>query len=186
MRREGFTLIELLVVILILGILITIAAMTFLGAPEKAKQTKCLANLDNLFKLCINYSMEYNSFPWGGDGARYYEHWQALVNEMGQGKRIDPNLFVCPSMIGIKAAEKDQDRHFVLAENNCAYAYAIQQRTQEDGDILLAADKDVKIGAQGKGHPEIIITLSCDGTKKKNKVREGENWDSITRGELAR
>jgi len=80
MRRRGFTLIELLVVIAIIAILAAILFPVFAQAREKARQTGCLSNFNQIGKATIMYKGDYDEtmfpFMYGpGDGGFSY-NWQ--------------------------------------------------------------------------------------------------------------
>jgi len=71
-KRGGFTLIELLVVIAIIAILAAILFPVFAKAREKARQTACLSNLNQLGKSLMMYVQDNNeTMPtayYGADG----------------------------------------------------------------------------------------------------------------------
>lgn len=184
MMRRGFTLVELLVVILILSILISIASITFIGVLGGAKEKACMKRLSDIYKFCMQYYMDQqDSFPFAGDGAEAYEHWQVLINMKG----VNPEVLVCPAMANIKPAKADPDTGEILLEpNNVSYAYAMEQRVPEHEAALLAADKDYRRPDGGFGHTEKIIILKCSGAISEVNIGEGETWDTATKGELVK
>lgn len=65
--RHGFTLIELLVVISIIAILAAILFPTFGKAREKARQTKCLGNLQQMATALLLWAQDHDErLPTGG------------------------------------------------------------------------------------------------------------------------
>ncbi|MCX7702668.1 MAG: prepilin-type N-terminal cleavage/methylation domain-containing protein [Planctomycetota bacterium] len=182
--KKGFTLIELLVVILILSILITIAAVTFGPAIARANETACKKLLGDLFKFCNMYYLKASTFPFAGEGMEAYQHWQVLFDNV---EGISPTLLKCPAMGNVRVAEMDSDTNKVtLRPENCAYAYSREQCSPEHYSRLLAADKDFKRGNTGFGHNEAIVVLKCGGSPDVVKVKEGENWETVTKGELVK
>src|SRR5262249_19222742 len=59
-RQTGFTLIELLVVIAIIAILAAILFPVFAQAREKARQTTCISNENQLGKAILRYTQDYD------------------------------------------------------------------------------------------------------------------------------
>jgi prepilin-type N-terminal cleavage/methylation domain-containing protein len=182
--KKGFTLIELLVVILILSILISIAAVSFSSALGRATETACKKILGDLYKACYDYCIGGQSFPFAGDNAEAYQHWQVLYdNEKG----TSVSLMKCPAMARVKVPDVDPDTGKVtLRPETCSYAYSKDQVSHDSGRHLLAADKDYKRGGTGDGHQDVIVVLRCDGSIDAVKVKEGENWETVTKGELTK
>ena len=82
-RRRGFTLIELLVVIAIIAILAAILFPVFAQAREKARQTGCISNFNQIGKGAMMYLQDFDEvlvpFMWGpGDGGFSY-NWQTCM-----------------------------------------------------------------------------------------------------------
>ncbi len=63
MKRQGFTLIELLVVIAIIGILSTLAIVALGSARQKARDSKRVADINQISKALELYYSENNSYP---------------------------------------------------------------------------------------------------------------------------
>jgi len=62
-RRIAFTLIELLVVVAIISLLMAILLPALGTAKERAKRTKCAAQLHDIGLSLTSYSVEYKRFP---------------------------------------------------------------------------------------------------------------------------
>ncbi len=60
LSASGFTLIELLVVIAMIALLAAILFPVFAQAREKARQTACLSNMNQVGKACLMYSQDYD------------------------------------------------------------------------------------------------------------------------------
>ncbi|MDW8050889.1 MAG: prepilin-type N-terminal cleavage/methylation domain-containing protein [Armatimonadota bacterium] len=103
---RGFTLIELLVVIAIIAILAAILFPVFAQAREKARQTSCLSNLNQLAKGIIAYMTDYDNYiitsfatsvwdpfstPLNNSNTRI---WPALILPYTKNK----DIFLCPNV----------------------------------------------------------------------------------------
>lgn len=98
--RKGFTLVELLVVIAIIAVLIGLLLPVLAHSREKARQTACLSNLQQMAMATLQYAQDWDdTLPMSG-----YE----AVNAFGQpcfvsvGSVIypfvgDKRIFACPS-----------------------------------------------------------------------------------------
>jgi prepilin-type N-terminal cleavage/methylation domain-containing protein/prepilin-type processing-associated H-X9-DG protein len=63
-KQKGFTLIELLVVIAIIAILAAILFPVFAQAREKARQTGCISNLNQIGKATLMYMQDYDEYVY--------------------------------------------------------------------------------------------------------------------------
>lgn len=62
-ERRGFTLVELLIVIAIIVVLMAIILPVYNGAREKARQSRCMANLHNIAMAIRMYRMDEGAYP---------------------------------------------------------------------------------------------------------------------------
>ena len=62
LRPGGFTLIELLVVVAIIALLVSVLLPALSTAREKARRTKCAANVRQMVLAMTMYSDEYNGY----------------------------------------------------------------------------------------------------------------------------
>jgi prepilin-type N-terminal cleavage/methylation domain-containing protein/prepilin-type processing-associated H-X9-DG protein len=111
--KHGFTLIELLVVIAIIAILAAILFPVFAKAREKARQTMCLSNMNQIGLGLLMYAEDYDEtmVPVGSPmivaytGGTYetWVPWQMFVqsyikaNGNTTSSALQGNVFVCPS-----------------------------------------------------------------------------------------
>jgi prepilin-type N-terminal cleavage/methylation domain-containing protein len=63
MNKKGFTLIELLVVIAIIGLLSTIAVVSFRNANDKAKNAKKMADMRTVMSALEMYNTDNGGYP---------------------------------------------------------------------------------------------------------------------------
>lgn len=61
--RQGFSLMELMLVLAIIGILMTVAAVSVLGAGDRAKSRATRASLDTIKTQLNAYNLEFSSYP---------------------------------------------------------------------------------------------------------------------------
>ena len=99
-RAIGFTLIELLVVIAIIAILAAILFPVFAQAREKARQTSCLANINQMVKAAMMYKDDYDGFypqlhlsPGPRKDIFEIRYWHILIYPYVKNWQV----FVCPS-----------------------------------------------------------------------------------------
>ena len=112
-RRDGFTLIELLVVIAIIAILAAILFPVFVGAKQRAWQTKCLNNLKQLSTALRQYSDDNDGrvplistydFPGHKNWCGSVNAWDRVVLQNGSLWPYVKNtaVYLCPSDLNRK------------------------------------------------------------------------------------
>jgi prepilin-type N-terminal cleavage/methylation domain-containing protein/prepilin-type processing-associated H-X9-DG protein len=98
--QNGFTLIELLVVIAIIAILAAILFPVFARAREKARQTSCLNNQQQIGRALLMYADNYDEqWPWYtlNCGAKSEWLWPTALKGFLNTKS---DVFWCPSTAG--------------------------------------------------------------------------------------
>ncbi len=119
-RRVGFTLIELLVVIAIIAVLAAMLFPVFARAREKARSSRCLANLKQIGMAWLMYADDYDGLPpWAVDCADqhlpqiwgHFPAYQAHIPYMPRHKDIlqpymqNREVWHCPSDTGFDVLE---------------------------------------------------------------------------------
>jgi prepilin-type N-terminal cleavage/methylation domain-containing protein/prepilin-type processing-associated H-X9-DG protein len=118
-KRRGFTLIELLVVIAIIAILAAILFPVFAQAREKARQTSCTSNLNQIGKALAMYVSDNDStYPpayyygdpngsnldstgihqWSGFCQPYIKNWGIFVCPSDKIRGLPPTNFIGDNM----------------------------------------------------------------------------------------
>ncbi|MGN6366661.1 MAG: type II secretion system protein [Phycisphaerae bacterium] len=111
MKRRGFTLIELLVVVGILAVLMGLLLPALGRARERARTTKCLANLKAIGTGLVAYQAGNDNFVvpsynMTGDGSspQIVDGWCAILDRDGYcgGYRdMTHNVYFCPNTVDV-------------------------------------------------------------------------------------
>jgi prepilin-type N-terminal cleavage/methylation domain-containing protein/prepilin-type processing-associated H-X9-DG protein len=97
-KVRAFTLIELLVVIAIISILAAILFPVFASAREKARQTTCLSNQNQIGLALLQYEQDYDDHivPFDAGDSAFSWSYQYLYNQVLDTYIKDSNVWTCP------------------------------------------------------------------------------------------
>ncbi len=144
-RQHGFTLIELLTVIAIIAIIAALIFPVFARTREKARQTRCAANLRQIGQAFLMYATDYDDlFPYAVDFADKYapQIWngfpdfQAGIPNMPTIREaLDPytksgEIWHCPSDTGFDELEFTDVPLPTRPEAFQAYGFSYLYRTE--------------------------------------------------------
>ena len=205
--RGGFTLIELLVVIAIIAILAAILFPVFARAREKARSTRCVANLKQLGNAFTMYMDDYDGYyPWGVDPAdanlpqiwNGYPVWQALIASMPLlPPLVDPyvknkEVWHCASDRGFTELEDSglpllaQPTAFAtfgtsyMYRTEITFRQAMQETLAHPAEINVMFDGHGSWHGHGSGYTEKRWNiLYGDGhVKTANRAQYDQAWDT--------
>lgn len=143
-NKNGFTLIELMITMAVIGILVTIAAGSYLSYQARAKQAEAKTNLGAIGELAISYKTEYDTYvtnwvgiSWTPMGTTRYRYWynggaaantptspESGINYSDPGSAAGNNSFIAGAVGNIdRDAFTDQwlynqDRSFAIQQND--------------------------------------------------------------------
>jgi prepilin-type N-terminal cleavage/methylation domain-containing protein len=156
--RNAFTLIELLVVIAIIAILAAILFPVFAKAREKARQTTCASNLNQLGLAFIQYAQDNDStMPYGsGSGdAKVDFGWAGLIYPYAKSTAVfrcpddtlNPQQWVLNSGGWGSATliSYVENFNFTVFDNNC---FAMSEASSPANTVLLYESDANNVGGQ--------------------------------------
>lgn len=62
-KEKGFTIVELLIVIIVIGILASISAVSYIGSRDRARTAKAVTNAATVKKVAETYYAKNNAYP---------------------------------------------------------------------------------------------------------------------------
>lgn len=137
----GFTLIELLVAIAIIALLAAMLFPTFAQTREKARQTVCLSNMNQVGKACLMYSGDYDGMvvPQGVKVGTKSYFWPTLLYPyiITASGNAGKSIFYCPSAQESNAQAVTPDARYVTVNTGFGKCNYYGGATSGDGSSNL-------------------------------------------------
>ena len=193
-EKKGFTLVELLVVMSIVGILAAALITQVTNARRMASDAKCKANLGNLAKAAMSYSVDKEYLPWAGShewawpekvGGKYqllYHERPGWVGWTGQGKWNNETQQGGGMKTACFFGSSDKDKTpYLSITNGTLWGYAGRDLSAYVCDVHVSA-------ARTAGLRGVLRSYAMNGyfgyaNLGKGKLPEMDRWirlDSVT------
>ena len=135
-KKQGFTLIELLVVIAIIGILAALLLPTLQKARERARQTRCMVNLKEIYRAMVEYSNDYDGYIVPFCVRQFGRSWEDLLKPYTKGgknwyyrdknwKLKDYMLYFCPTRYAMGRKSSKSGYHTNYCVNGSAMGFSV-------------------------------------------------------------
>jgi prepilin-type N-terminal cleavage/methylation domain-containing protein len=153
---RGFTLIELLVVIAIIALLASFLLPALARAREKARVTKCVANLKQIAVATFLYADDFQSYPYGV--LTGYSQWDLSLGPYAGAGADSTNsqfrspLFVCPSArVPNRARQLNYSANPNIYKDGSASVSVRAGTVPRPAEVILAADA-IQFQTNGDSH----------------------------------
>jgi len=204
--RQAFTLIELLVVIAIITILAGMLFPVFARAREKARATRCMANLKQIGHALQMYMDDYDGlYPWGIDPADQnlpqiwhdFPLWQSwipympLMHELVNPYVKNKEVWHCPSDTGFEELEDTglpMPAHpTCFAAYGTSYLYRTELTFRQASQESLAHPAEINVmfdghgswhGGRGFAHGRWNILYGDGHVKSANREQYDRAWNT--------
>lgn len=134
---SGFTLIELLVVVAMIALLAAILFPVFAQAREKARQTACLSNMNQVGRACLMYSGDYDEMvvPQKIDFGSGIVAWPSLLYPyiITASSNASRSVFSCPSAANSASLSKAPDPAYISVGTGTGKCFTYGDTTSGDG-----------------------------------------------------
>lgn len=146
----GFTLIELLVVIAVIALLAAMLFPVFAKAREKARQTACLSNMNQVGKACLMYSQDYDEMivPQEVDFGSGIVAWPSLLYPyiITAQSNASRSVFSCPSAADSSVLSKAPDPNLIKVGTGIGKCFTYGDTTSGDSTTNAYSAGYVKPG----------------------------------------
>lgn len=138
-KQKGFTLLELLVVIAIIGLLTTIAIVSFNNTQAKARDAKRISDIRNIRTAVEAYFATNGSYPAPSD----WNNFRSLLNSYFVSGSV-------PSSVNSGSVNGNQRYEYCFKPSTNANKYLLAVQLERPG--IIAGDIDGMIGAWTGGN----------------------------------
>ncbi len=176
LSASGFTLIELLVVIAMIALLAAILFPVFAQAREKARQTVCLSNMNQVGKACLMYSGDYDEMvvPQGIKVGTKSYFWPTLLYPyiITASGNASKSIFYCPAAQEANAQSVAPDAQYVAVNTGIGKCNYYGGATSGDGSSNLP------VGYQKPG--QLSYSRNCIFNDFETSTASNGGWKTGT------